>query len=186
MLLYTIAHTMLDMRLADRRPNWQLITVCGVLVVIILAFQIYGEHARPDPHYFHLAAGWVTIFGVVVLFEIVASHFRDGTSPSIQQSIAILFGAITATISFGNWVALTVVESPETIQDVVTKDQTFSGVKVVIVMSRHAVLLKDDNLLVIPTADITQFKGKGSVLLKLAPISGKKTDTVPPAQDKVK
>jgi hypothetical protein len=82
--------------------------------------------------------------------------------------------AIVATTSFGNWVALTVAESPEIAQDVVTKDQTFSGVKVIIVMSRYAVLLKDENLLVIPTADITQFKGKGGVLLKIAPAGEKK------------
>jgi hypothetical protein len=59
-------------------------------------------------------------------------------------------------------------------------------VKVVIVMSRHTVLVRDDNLLVIPTADITQFTGKGGVLVKLDPASEKKTDTVPPAPDKVK
>jgi hypothetical protein len=47
-------------------------------------------------------------------------------------------------------------------------------VKVVIVMSRHAVLLKEGNLLVIPIADITQFKGKGSVMLNIAPASDKK------------
>jgi hypothetical protein len=86
----------------------------------------------------------------------------------------MLFGAITATASFGNWVALTVAESSEIAQDVMTKDQTYSGVKVVIVMSRHTVLLKDSDLLVVPTADITQFKGKGSMLIRVP-------TTVPPA-----
>jgi hypothetical protein len=56
----------------------------------------------------------------------------------------------------------------------VTKEETFNAVKVVIVLSRHTVLLKDDNLLVIPTADIVQFKGKGGILLKIAPVSEKK------------
>jgi hypothetical protein len=171
---YSISHNVLTVRLPDRKLNWQLIVVCGVVAALILAFQIYGEHAGPNPHYFHLGAGWVTIFGVVVLLLVIASHFDAGTWPTIPQSIGILFGAITATVSFGQWIALTVVESPEIAQDVVTKDQTFSCVKVVIVMSRHAVLLKDDSLLVIPTADITQFKGKGSVLLKVVPVSEKK------------
>jgi hypothetical protein len=31
--------------------------------------------------------------------------------------------------------------------------------KVVLVMSRHTILLKDDMLYVVPTADITSFKG---------------------------
>jgi hypothetical protein len=174
LLLYSISHNVLTVRLPGGNVNWQLIIVSGVVAALILAFQIYGEHAGPNPHYFHLATGWVTIFGVVVLLVIIASYFDAGTWPTISQSIGILFGAITATVSFGQWVALTVVESPEIAQDVVTKDQTFSGVKVIIVMSRHTVLLKDDTLLVIPTADITQFKGKGSVLLKIAPVSEKK------------
>jgi hypothetical protein len=182
LLLYSISHTMLDLRLADGRINWSLVTICGVIVVAAIAFQIYGEHARHSPHYYHLAAGWVTIFGVLSFLFVVQSHFNAGTWPTISQSMGILFGAITATVSFGNWVALTVAESPEIAQDVVTKDQTFSGVKVVIVMSRHTILLRDDNLLVIPTADITQFKGKGSVLLTVTPTSNKKEDTVPPAR----
>jgi hypothetical protein len=181
LLLYSISYNALTVRLPDGKLNWQLIIVCSLVAALMLAFQIYGEHAGPNPHYFHLGAGWVTIFSVVVLLVVIASHFDAGTWPSLPQSIGILFGAITATGSFGNWVALTVVESPEIAQDVVTKEQTFAGVKVVIVMSRHTVLLKDDSLLVIPTADITQFKGKGSVLLKIAPASEKKMDTVPPS-----
>jgi hypothetical protein len=174
LLVYSIMHNVLTVRLPNGRLNWQLVVISGVVVVLILAFQIYGEHVGPSPHYFHLGAGWVTIFCVVVLLAVMASHFDAGTWPTIPQSIGILIGAITATGSFGHWVALTVVESPEITQDVVTKNQTFSDVKVVIVMSRHAVLMKEDTLLVIPTADITQFKGKGSLMLKLAPASEKK------------
>ena len=145
----------------------------------MIAFQIYGEHAGPNPHYFHLGAGWAAIFSAVVLVPVIASHFKVGTWPTIPQSFGILFGAITATAALGNWVALTVAESSEIAQDVVTKDETHSGVRVVIVMSRHTVLLKDGNLLVVPTADITQFKGKGSVLIRVP-------STIPPAPDKVK
>jgi hypothetical protein len=185
-LLYSISYNVLTVRLPDGTLNWQFIVVSAVVVALILAFQIYGEHAGPNPHYFHLGAGWVTIFSVVVVLVITASHFEAGTWPTLPQALGILFGAITAMGSFGNWVALTVVESPEIAQDVVTKDQTFTSVKVIIVMSRHTVLLKDDNLLVIQTGDITEFKGKGSVLLKITPASEKKVDTVPPASDKVK
>jgi hypothetical protein len=148
--------------------------------MLIVAFQIYGEYASGRSNHFHIAAGWVTIFVVLMFLLTIASHFDSGTWPTITQSIAILFGAIVGTTSFGQWVALTVAESPEITQDVVTKDQTFSDVKVVIVMSRHTVLLKDDNLLVIPTADITQFKGKGSVLVKSAPATEKKVNSIPP------
>jgi hypothetical protein len=181
LLLYSITENVLTLRKSDGKLNRQFIIVSGVVVALALAFQVYGEHAGPKPQYYHLGAGWVTIFGVVVLLVVVSSHFRAGTWPTIPQSIAILFGAITATVSFGQWVALTIVESPEVAQDVKTKDQTFAGVKVVIVLSRHTVLLKDDNLSVIPTADITQFTGKGSVLVRIAPVSKKKTDTVPPS-----
>jgi hypothetical protein len=186
LLLYGMSHNVLSIRMPDGKLNWHLIIISSVAATLLLAFQIYGTHAGADPHYFHIVAGWVTIFSVVSILFVVGSHFDAGTWPTLPQSIGILFGAITATTSFGNWTALVVVESPEIAQDVVTKDQTLRGVKVVIVMSRHTVLLQNDDLLVIPTADITQFKGKGSVLVKIAPASEKKTDTTPPAPDKVK
>jgi hypothetical protein len=173
-LLYSISYNALTLRRPDGKLNWSFISICGVIVLLTIAFQIYGEHVGPNPHYFHLGAGWATIFCAIVLVPVIASHFKAGAWPTIPQSIGMLFGAITATASFGNWVALTVAESSEIAQDVMTKDQTYSGVKVVIVMSRHTVLLKDSDLLVVPTADITQFKGKGSVLIRVP-------TTVPPA-----
>jgi hypothetical protein len=124
LLLYSISHTVLAVRLPDGKLNRQLISVCGVVAALALAFQIYGEHADPNPHYFHLAAGWVTLFCVVVVVVVVASHFDAGTWPTIPQSIGILFGTITAMVSFGHWTALTVVESTEIAQDVVTKHST--------------------------------------------------------------
>jgi hypothetical protein len=179
LLLYSASHNVLSIRLPNGNLHWQLIIACAVLTMLIVAFQIYGEYASGHSHYLHIAAGWVTIFVVLMFLLTIASHFDSGSWPTIAQSIAILFSAIVGTISFGQWVALAVAESPEIAQDVVTKDQTFSGVKVVIVMSRHTVLLKDDNLLVIPTSDIIQFKGRGSVLVKSVPPTEKKVNTIP-------
>jgi hypothetical protein len=178
-VLYSVSYNVLTLRGPDGKLNWSFIIICCVILVLMIAFQIYGEHVGPNPHYFHIGAGWAAIFGAIILVPVIASHFKAGVWPTIPQSIGMLFGAISATAAFGNWVALTVAESSEIAQDVMTKDQTYSGVKVVIVMSRHTVLLKDGDLLVVPTADITQFKGKGSVLIRVPA-------TIPPAPDKVK
>jgi hypothetical protein len=43
-------------------------------------------------------------------------------------------------------------------QDVLTKSKEFKAAKVVMVMSRFTVLLQGKTLLVVPTADITEFR----------------------------
>jgi hypothetical protein len=125
LLLYSISYNILTVRLPSGKLNWQLVGVGGMAAALILAFQIYGTHAGPNPRYFHLVSGWVTIFSVVILLPVIASHFTAGTWPTIPQLFGILFGAITATGSFGNWTALTVVESPEIVQDVVDLSPVF-------------------------------------------------------------
>jgi len=49
-------------------------------------------------------------------------------------------------------------ENPDFNQDVYVKEQQLSNTKLIIVMSRHTVLLKEDVLYVVPTADITKFQ----------------------------
>lgn len=42
--------------------------------------------------------------------------------------------------------------------DVKIKDGTISGAKLIIVMARHTILLKDGDTIVVPTADIGEFR----------------------------
>jgi hypothetical protein len=58
----------------------------------------------------------------------------------------------------GRWLGQSVDELNEFKQDVYFEDQTIANAKLVIVMSRHTVLLKDKVLYVIPTGEITQMR----------------------------
>jgi hypothetical protein len=60
--------------------------------------------------------------------------------------------------SLGRWLGQSVEETTAFNQDVYFKDQSLNNVKLVIVMTRHAVLLKDSVLYVVPTGDITKFR----------------------------
>jgi hypothetical protein len=74
-----------------------------------------------------------------------------------------MFFAILNTICFGQWLGFSVKETSEFNQDVYLKDQTLNNAKLVIVMSRHTVLLKDGVLYVVPTADVTKFRTAGKL-----------------------
>jgi hypothetical protein len=65
---------------------------------------------------------------------------------------------ITCAGSLGRWLGESVEETSNFNQDVYVKDQSLNDVKLVIVMSRHTILLKDKALYVMPTADISKFR----------------------------
>ncbi len=63
--------------------------------------------------------------------------------------------AVLGSGALGQWLGYSVLET-ETPQDIKINGIVIDGVKVVIVMSRHTVLLKDHDLYVVPTGDISQ------------------------------
>jgi hypothetical protein len=71
--------------------------------------------------------------------------------------------ALIATVLFGQWLGFSVKETSAFNQDVFLKDQTLSNAKLIIVMSRHTVMLKDDVLFVVPTGDISKFRTLGKL-----------------------
>jgi hypothetical protein len=73
------------------------------------------------------------------------------------------------TLGFGQWLGYSVLENAQFDQNVQLKDRMLNGTKLVIVMSRFTVLLKDRLLYVVPTADVTEFQTSHTLL------------TVPPA-----
>jgi hypothetical protein len=102
------------------------------------------------------------IWLLVSMFEIIA----QGTRPLPRQVSLIIFFAIFNAIILGQWFGFSVTETSAFTQDVFLKDQTIEKAKLVIVMSRDAVLLKDGVLVIVPTADITKFVGKQSLEVK--------------------
>ena len=108
--------------------------------------------------YFHILSGTSAFFIAIVLILVVASHFQASRLPSPIQWVLLLLLFVTGSGALGRWIGESVDETAEFNQDVYTKDQALTDVKIVIVMSRHTVLQKGKVLYVLPTADISKFQ----------------------------
>ena len=132
--------------------------VMSLLVLGYVGFDVYTEIKNGNA-VSHVINGAVLVLLAVLLVLIVADELAGGDWPSVRQVMFLLFIASIDTVFFGQWLAHSVRETSYFNQDVSIKGETMSDVKVVIVMSRHTVLLKDDVLYVVPTADISKFRG---------------------------
>jgi hypothetical protein len=106
----------------------------------------------------------------LLLLVLIASHVKSWEPPGPVRAIMIVSMFLSSAIALGGWLGDTIKESSDFNQDVYMKDQVLNDMKLVIVMSRNTVLLKDKVLYVVPTADITKFQtANKSAKSKLVP-----------------
>jgi hypothetical protein len=123
----------------------------------IIGFQIWGARISGEG-YFHILLGAMVLgLGIVIISQILG-YVTTATLPNSAQTFWLILSLGFATVSLGQWLGYSVQESAKK-QEITLKDKTLSDMKVVLVMSRHTILLKDDMLYVVPTADIASFKG---------------------------
>ena len=121
------------------------------------ALNIWGA-VHSGQGYFHILSG-VVAFGVAVtLIFVIAAHVEARNVPTAIQCMFMLLLLVIFAGSLGHWLGESVQETSNFNQDVYLKDQSLNNMKLVIVMSRHTVLLKDNVLYVMPTADISKFR----------------------------
>jgi hypothetical protein len=99
---------------------------------------------------------WIPRLRRALIF-VIASHVDARTVPTAVQCMFMLLLLIACAGGLGRWLGESVEETADFNQDVYFKEQMLSNVKLVIVMSRHTVLLKDKVLYVVPTGDIMEF-----------------------------
>jgi hypothetical protein len=121
------------------------------------ALSIWGA-VHSGQGYFHILSGVVVFGSAVTLILIVASHVEAHTLPTAVQCMFMLLLLVTTAAGLGRWLGESAQEAANFNQDVYLKNQLLNNVKLVIVMSRHTVLLKDGVLYVMPTGDITRFR----------------------------
>jgi hypothetical protein len=109
----------------------------------------------------------VVLGALVLAVGIVIVIFIANALAAINSEKAVNLKQLTWAITLlffleagglGQYLGRVVLETKSTV-DIKTKDNTMSEVKVVIVMSRHTVLLKDKDIYIVPTSDITQLHG---------------------------
>lgn len=138
-------------KLSQRRWMWS----GGLLVLALLIFLIWGS-VHQGQGYFHVIWGFIAIaLGIIVIIQVIG-YAKSGTLPNVVQFTFLSILIISSAGGLGQWLGYSVLESGE-LQDIKIKDTTLNGVKLIIVMSRHTIFLKDRDIYVVPTADISQF-----------------------------
>jgi len=85
-------------------------------------------------------------------------HLRSNKWPGSVQAISLIILVVILTAQGGRLLAEWVLETNQFVENVQIKNQTLKDVKLVIVMSRFSVFLKDNVLHVYPTADIAELQ----------------------------
>ena len=90
-----------------------------------------------------------------------AATYLTGAAPVTMQALFLnALATVALSISFGQWLGYSLKESDRA-QDVTVKDKVISDVKVVTVPTRYTILVtKDRAILIVPTADVSQFKSE--------------------------
>lgn len=154
-LLQSFVQTVLTSKTPAQRRSGLIVMV--VLWIVGTAFNIWSA-IHSGQGYFHILSGVVAFGAAVTLIFVIAAHVEARTLPIAVQCMFMLLILIICAGSLGRWLGKSVEETSNFNQDVYFKDQSLTNVKLVIVMSRHTVLLKDKVLYVVPTADISKFR----------------------------
>jgi hypothetical protein len=134
----------------------------GLIVILVLAgagtaLSVWNAVHRGEP-YFHIISGTTAFGAAVVLILLIASYVEARITLTLAQYLSVLILLLICAAALGRWLGETVRETADFTQDVYVKDQTLNDVKLIIVMSRHTVLLKENILYTVPTGDITKFQ----------------------------
>lgn len=140
-----------------------------IAVIIVICVIVTGSNVWTEIH--HGQPYWHTLFGSVLLglgiFLIlwVIALISAGTWPTALQCMMLTVSFVMSSVSLGQWLGFTVEEAGNG-QQVVVKDKVLSDVKIIAVLARHTIILQDKMILVVPTADISQFKSEQDPILK--------------------
>jgi hypothetical protein len=172
-LLQSFAQAVLAGKTPAQRRSALIVLV--VLWIVGTGLNIWGA-VHSGHGYFHILSGVVAFGSAVTLIFVIASHVEAPGSPTAIQCLFMLLLLVAIAASLGHWLGESVIETSEFDQDVSFKNETIKGVKVVIVLSRHTVLLKDRILYVVPTGDITKFQTRRELITILS------APTIPPSR----
>ena len=155
--LQSLAQTFLDLYSFSDKSRRRILIASGLGLLALIAVNV-NEAVRQREGYLHVLFGAMALALGVTLILVAVDHARVGKWPNAAQAIFAMILIVISTASVGMWLAYSVLETSEFDQDVTLKDGTLSSAKLIIVMSRHTILLKDKVLYVVPTADISQFR----------------------------
>jgi len=132
-----------------------MISVIVVVNVLGLAFNIYGA-IKGGQGVFHIIGGAVAQVGGVAILWMLWTWYKAAVMPTPIQFGSLAFLLVIISGATGNWLGHSVLEVGQPLE-IKIKDATMTDTKLIIELSRHAILLKNRDIYIVPTADITQF-----------------------------
>lgn len=155
--IWSAAHTVYGLFGMKGRARWKHGIFLFALVACIMGLEIWGS-IKAGQGYFHILMG-VTVLGLsIVLIMQIMGYITTAILPNLSQAFFLFLSLSFTTIGLGQWLGYSVQESAKG-QEIILKDKTLNDMKIILVMSRHTILLKDGMLHVVPTVDIASFKG---------------------------
>jgi hypothetical protein len=136
----------------------------AVLVLLLLGLEIWGS-VRQHEGYFHILSGVTLAGGVVLMIFAGLSHVQARTWPNSIQAASLAILVVILAFGLGKWMADLVLDTTVFDLNVTIKEQVINDAKLVIVLSRYTVLLKDNELRVVPTADIGEFHSAHKLMI---------------------
>jgi hypothetical protein len=138
----------------EKRLRWLIV---GCIAAALLGLALWGS-IRSGYGYFHVLYGFL-LFGIAVNVAMqIAAHARTRRRPTVRAFLNFAFFAFFGSAICGQWLGMAILEVSAFDQEIQTKTLTLSSAKLVIVLSRFSVFLKDKQLYVVPTADVAQFR----------------------------
>jgi len=142
LLLQSASQAVLSATALKGKSKTRWLIALPTVFVLLLGFDLYATIQHGDG-YFHILFGAGIIVTGVLLILVVLSHVRSASWPTAMQAAAIVSLAAINALSFGQWLGHSLLETSQFDQDVRVKNGMFNAVKVVAVMSRNTILLKE-------------------------------------------
>jgi hypothetical protein len=157
LFLLPIAQGILLERKTNGSFNRSGLIFSGLVVAAMIAFTTWSAVRKGDG-YSHILSALGAVANALFLFVLIAAQVRRRQLPDSVRTVIMCSLFFSCGISLGQWLGESIEETSAFNQDVYLKDQSLNNVKLVIVMSKHTVLLKDKVLYVVPTEDISKFR----------------------------
>ena len=157
LFLQSLVQSVLGLGVFNGKRAWKGLLIFVGFWILLYAGSMYLQYRSVEPHYQYITAAWLSVIAAISLVVTPVLYLRVGFWPNFGQIIGILLSAIVGSLTFGQWLGYSMLYSRFN-QNVYLKGATLTNVKLVAVLSRHTILLDGKTLVVVPTADIAEFK----------------------------
>jgi hypothetical protein len=149
-----LIHTFVVLTMDTRKNQIIWGSILGSVLLSLFAFPIYRDFQRGlYPPSFHVYLLFSALMGVAVLIRFSRSTGRSFGWRAFATDIAVLAFSISV---FGNTFGYYVRDQSSNLQDVSTKDATYTGAKIIMMLSHHIAFVAQGHIIVLPSADITK------------------------------